>query len=237
MWQLPAGPREIATFEPVATFGNLVRAEGIRRGADHVRQLTVLGDGAAWIWNIATDRSPRATQLVDLYPARAHLHSLTRSLEFMLGDRKTEWLAARLDDLDYGDIDGIEAADRAYPLEGVKKNETEKGTGLLPQQRAPDALPLVPLTQPVRRLRRRRGQLQDGRRAKAQAGRHALDRRRRRRHHRPPLPAGGSTWEQASRDIPARRRTPPSRVLGGSSGTAAHQSACPNLAGCSPCAR
>ena len=39
----------IATFEPAAMFGNLVRAEGIRRGADHVRQLTVLGDGAAWI--------------------------------------------------------------------------------------------------------------------------------------------------------------------------------------------
>jgi hypothetical protein len=50
-------------------------------------------------------------------PARTlhSLHSLTRSLEFMLGDRKDEWLAARLDDLDYGDIDGIEAAARAYP--------------------------------------------------------------------------------------------------------------------------
>jgi hypothetical protein len=47
---------------------------------------------------------------VDLYHAREHLHSLTRSLEFMLLDRKDEWLAARLEDLDYGDIDGIETA-------------------------------------------------------------------------------------------------------------------------------
>ena len=39
----------IATFEPAATFGDLVKAEGIRRGAGHVRQLTVIGDGAAWI--------------------------------------------------------------------------------------------------------------------------------------------------------------------------------------------
>ncbi len=39
----------IATFEPAAAFQRLVRAEGIRRGADHVRQLTVIGDGAAWI--------------------------------------------------------------------------------------------------------------------------------------------------------------------------------------------
>ena len=119
----------IATFEPAATFGNLVRAEGIRRGADHVRQLTVLGDGAAWIWGIATGKFPEATQIVDLYHAREHLHSLTRSLEFMLGDRRDEWLAARLEDLDYGDIDGIEAAVREYPLVGVKKDEVEKELG------------------------------------------------------------------------------------------------------------
>ncbi len=39
----------IATFEPAGAFADLVKAEGIRRGADHVRQLTILGDGAAWI--------------------------------------------------------------------------------------------------------------------------------------------------------------------------------------------
>jgi len=39
----------IATFEPAAAFQKLVKAEGIRRGAGHVRQLTVIGDGAAWI--------------------------------------------------------------------------------------------------------------------------------------------------------------------------------------------
>jgi hypothetical protein len=177
----------IATFEPAAAFGDLVRAEGIRRGADHIRQFTVLGDGAAWIWGIATAKFPEATQVVDLYHAREHLHSLTRSLEFMLLDRRDEWLAARLEDLDYGDIHGIEAAVRKYPLEGVKKRRDREGTRLLPQQRPPHALPLVPLTRPVRRLRRRRGQLQDRRRAKTQAGRHALDRQRSRRHHRPPL--------------------------------------------------
>ena len=47
----------------------------------------------------------------------------------MLGDCKDKWLAARLDDLDHGDIDGIEAAVRACPLEGVKKSKTEKELG------------------------------------------------------------------------------------------------------------
>jgi hypothetical protein len=119
----------IATFEPASQFAGLVKAEGIRRGSDHVRQMTVIGDGAAWIWNIASDIFPGATQVVDLYHAREHLHSLTRSLEFMLLDYRDQWLARRLADLDYGDIDGIEAAVRKYPLEGVKKTEVERELG------------------------------------------------------------------------------------------------------------
>ncbi len=119
----------IATFEPAAVFGGLVKAEGIRRGADHVRQLTILGDGAPWIWGIATAKFPEATQIVDLFHAREHLSDLARSLEFMLGDRKDEWLAARLEDLDYGDIDGICAAARVFPLAGVKKDELNTALG------------------------------------------------------------------------------------------------------------
>lgn len=119
----------IATFEPAAAFGELVKAEGIRRGADHVRQLTIIGDGAAWIWGIATARFPEATQIVDLFHAREHLHDLVRRLEFMLLDRKEEWLAARLEDLDYGHIDGIVKATRQYPLEGMKKDEIDSALG------------------------------------------------------------------------------------------------------------
>ena len=119
----------IATFEPAAAFAGLVEAEGIRRGAGHVRQLTILGDGAPWIWNIATAKFPEATQIVDLFHAREHLHALARSLEFMLGDHKDDWLAARLEDLDCGDIDGICAAARIYPLEGIKKTELNAALG------------------------------------------------------------------------------------------------------------
>ena len=126
----------IATLEPAAAFADLVKGEGIRRGADHVRQLTILGDGAAWIWNIATSKFPEATQIVDLYHAREHLHDLTRKIEFMLLDRKDEWLAARLADLDYGYIDGIVAATKQYPFEGVRKDEVDTALGYF-QNNAP----------------------------------------------------------------------------------------------------
>ena len=66
---------------------------------------------------------------MDLFHAREHLHDLARSPEFMLGDRKGEWLAARLEDLDYGHIDGITAAAREFPLAGVKKDEMDTALG------------------------------------------------------------------------------------------------------------
>ena len=47
----------------------------------------------------------------------------------MLLDRKDEWLAARLEDLDYGDIDGLCKAARAYPLTGIKKDELDTALG------------------------------------------------------------------------------------------------------------
>jgi hypothetical protein len=119
----------IATFEPASVFGGMVKAEGIRRGAGHVRQFTIIGDGAAWIWTIASSKFPQATQIVDLFHAREHLHDLARSLEFMLLDHKDEWLEARLEDLDYGDIDSIAAATRQYPLAGTKKDEIETALG------------------------------------------------------------------------------------------------------------
>src|ERR1700742_3821305 len=42
---------------------------------------------------------------------------------------KEEWLAARLEELDYGDIDGIVRATRKYPPEGVRKAEVDTALG------------------------------------------------------------------------------------------------------------
>jgi len=66
---------------------------------------------------------------VDLFHAREHLSDLARSLEFMLGDQREDWLAARLDDLDHGDIDGICKAARACHLTGIKKDEPDTALG------------------------------------------------------------------------------------------------------------
>ena len=71
----PASATYLETFEPAGRFGQLLDAEARRRGAQHIRQLVFPGDGAAWIWNLA-QLFPAATQIVDLYHAREHLHDL-----------------------------------------------------------------------------------------------------------------------------------------------------------------
>jgi hypothetical protein len=74
-----SGLAAVATFALAAEFGKLMAAEARRRGAGHIRQLVILGDGAAWIWNLAANHFPEATQIVDLYHAREHLHDLASS--------------------------------------------------------------------------------------------------------------------------------------------------------------
>lgn len=125
----PHSSSYLVTFAPAAQFGMLMAAEARRRGAGHVRQLVFLGDGAAWIWNLATRHFPEATAIVDLYHAREHLHDLARLLEFMLGDHKQTWLEQRLADLDDGDIDAICAAARVFPMTGNNARDLDTALG------------------------------------------------------------------------------------------------------------
>ncbi|MGH3158656.1 MAG: ISKra4 family transposase [Streptosporangiaceae bacterium] len=125
----PASSTYLATFAPAAQFGTLMAAEARRRGAGHIRQLVILGDGAVWIWNLAAQHFPQATQIVDLYHAREHLHELAKLLEFMLGSHRGDWLATRLGELDNGDIPAICAAARTFPLTGRKASDLTTALG------------------------------------------------------------------------------------------------------------
>jgi hypothetical protein len=115
----PDSTSYLATFEPAARFGRLTLAESRRRGADHIRQLVVLGDGAPWIWNQATTLWPEATQIVDLYHAREHVHEIAGLLAETLGDELDTWVAERLAELDAGNIKAlIAAARKPLPRDG-----------------------------------------------------------------------------------------------------------------------
>lgn len=111
--QDPGSATYISTFEPAATFGEHALAEYHRRGLDQIRQPIILGDGAKWIWGIAGQHFPAATQIVDYYHAREHLADLTKLLTATLtGDGIDPGLFERalIDHLDLGNTDAIAAA-------------------------------------------------------------------------------------------------------------------------------
>ena len=124
----PGSSTYVATFDGKDTLAGLVEAEYLRRSGDRFRQVVALGDGAAWIWAMAGALYPHATHIADIYHAREHLHDLADHLAFITPD-PPRWLAARLGELDAGDIDAIITAARQYPLAGVRAEELDKKLG------------------------------------------------------------------------------------------------------------
>ena len=61
-------------------FGRRLHWEALRGGLGRARARLVVGDGAAWIWNVAQDRWKGATELLDFYHASEHLWGLGRAL-------------------------------------------------------------------------------------------------------------------------------------------------------------
>jgi hypothetical protein len=70
----------IASFAGAKTFGALLRTEAQHRGIAGGSKTVFLGDGAAWVWELARVNFPLAIRILDLYHATEHLTLLTEAL-------------------------------------------------------------------------------------------------------------------------------------------------------------
>lgn len=68
------------SFETAEKFGGRIRREALRRGLGRALTTVFLGDGAAWIWELARVNFPLAIWIVDLYHALERLHQLCQGL-------------------------------------------------------------------------------------------------------------------------------------------------------------
>ena len=85
-------------------FAERVWREATRRRFCQVSRTAVLGDGAAWIWNIAEDQFPKAIQIVDRYHAKQHLSDLGKALYGPTSPRAAQWAERRKEELDTGEF-------------------------------------------------------------------------------------------------------------------------------------
>ena len=104
----------VAARESAEAFGPRLVAEAARRGALEVvgwsgpltgrglaqlREVAVLGDGAAWIWNLAGEHFGESTEIVDYYHACEHLWEVANSLFGSGTPAAAAWAEARCGDL------------------------------------------------------------------------------------------------------------------------------------------
>ncbi len=108
---------ESAAIQPgahLSEFGERVDREATRRRFNDAPRQVVLGDGAAWIWNIADTQFPGAIQIVDRYHVKEHLATIGKAIwgpESKLGER---WIEERCQELDDGRLDDIILALRSH---------------------------------------------------------------------------------------------------------------------------
>ena len=82
----PSSPRYIASQSQAADFGQQLAALATQTGIYQneetmdTEEVVVIGDGAAWIWNLADEHFPGATEIVDYMHAKTHLYDVAKAV-------------------------------------------------------------------------------------------------------------------------------------------------------------
>lgn len=76
----PAFRAAFAAIESIETFALRWKEWADRLGITDTTSITVLGDGAEWIWNAATDQFGKCTQVLDIYHAAEHISDAGKEL-------------------------------------------------------------------------------------------------------------------------------------------------------------
>jgi hypothetical protein len=76
----PQSTTYLGSFVSSDEFGGLVRQAALERGLAQAGQAIYLGDGAAWVWEIARTCFPQAVQILDYYHASEHVTNLAKAV-------------------------------------------------------------------------------------------------------------------------------------------------------------
>lgn len=100
----------------VAPFVQRVAREALRRGFDTARRQIILADGALWIWAMADELYPFATQILDRYHAKDHLAGLSRTIFGPDSPEGQVWRLHCFALLDAGKVDDLLQQIRPFAL-------------------------------------------------------------------------------------------------------------------------
>lgn len=77
-------------------------AEALRRGLKQAKEVFIVADGGIWIWNLAEERFPHATGVLDFYHASQHLWAAAHALHEDDSGQAKRWVEPLLHKLRHG---------------------------------------------------------------------------------------------------------------------------------------
>ena len=183
----PDSSSYLATFDARRRFGQLVDAEARRRGADTSASWSSSATARPGSGTSPTSSSPQATQIVDLYHAREHVHELATLAARLCATASPAGSPQRLAELDAGDIPALLppaatcVSPAPWPANATGPWATSRTTPTACATSTSAHSACSSARAPSKPAAKRH-------RPAAQAVRHALDRPRRCRHRHPALP-------------------------------------------------
>jgi len=85
----------VGAIETAEIFSRRIYGEAVRRGVNRAQKVCILGDGVAWIWNIADEQFYGATQIIDLYHAREHYWNVAKKVFGSDENKRNKWASPR----------------------------------------------------------------------------------------------------------------------------------------------
>jgi hypothetical protein len=107
--------RYVARRTAKGDFDQLLYGLARQSGLEQARQIVVLGDGAPWIWKLASEHFPEAVQIVDLSHAQEHVWQVARAVYGPQTEAAAAWAKNAGDLLVYGKIEELVAAIAVLP--------------------------------------------------------------------------------------------------------------------------
>lgn len=119
----PDSTTYVGAIETAEELGKRIYLEACKRGWNRAEKKVVMGDGAEWIWNLAAEHFPGATQIVDLYHARQHLWEVARKLHPHDDSQQNRWMMIHQDLLDRCRIKKLVRSLRSIPTSSAELAE------------------------------------------------------------------------------------------------------------------
>ena len=113
--------RYVASHSDAASFGeqwfDLATASGLYKDETDTEEVVVIGDGAAWIWNLSDEYFPGAVEILDYMHAKSHLYEVAKQAFGEKADEKVQtWVEATDPFLYAGDTEKVVVRIRALGI-------------------------------------------------------------------------------------------------------------------------